>query len=361
MTQPLHTRLDHLKRMTDPRGLLRAANGDFPDRFAGYSAIDNADALRFCALASDWDCFGGHQELAAIRSLAKTYFDCLSRGRTPSGRVRHLCDTKGRWADEQDDSMVQARLARALATVIGSELPIDLRMEATGWWRELLPTSDTLRSPLAAGHWLLAIGQLKAADPGRDLCRAESLTRYLMDECFYPHRSIGWEWFCEQWTPGGAVMAAGLWSAYAMLQDGFILDVATRSTGFVCELVFEGPQFRPIGNQSTFSRGQNKPSFNQSPEDVLSVIEMLQQSHQATGNQEHGHLARQALRWFVGENVHGFSLVTESGSVHNGLTSTGLDPNQGGSATVHYLLSHCVLNSRGVHQALRFEYVDEPA
>ena len=46
-------RFEHLRRLTDPRGLLTAATGDFPDRSRGYASIENADALRLCATVSD--------------------------------------------------------------------------------------------------------------------------------------------------------------------------------------------------------------------------------------------------------------------------------------------------------------------
>ena len=200
-------RLEHLRRVTDARALMQAARGDCPDRFAGYDAIDNADALRLCALGSD-----SVQE-DTFHRLAGVYYGFLSQGRRKDGRVSHFRDAKGRWRDGGDDALVQSVLARALAAVLVSELPIQTRLSAADWWADLIKHADQVRSPRAAANWLLAFGQLHSADPGRDLDRAQALARWLVEDCYYPSRSSDWEWF-EPWcepvegvgraSPGGA-------------------------------------------------------------------------------------------------------------------------------------------------------------
>ena len=42
-------RLAHLRRLTDPRGVLKSALGECPNRSAGYDTIDNIEALRLVA------------------------------------------------------------------------------------------------------------------------------------------------------------------------------------------------------------------------------------------------------------------------------------------------------------------------
>ena len=93
-------RLEHLRRLTDPRGLLHAALGDTPDRTAGYDTIENATALELCAVGSDT------ADAESFQQLAKTYYAYLEKARCEHGRAHHACSPMGQWRDHRDDSLV---------------------------------------------------------------------------------------------------------------------------------------------------------------------------------------------------------------------------------------------------------------
>ena len=343
MTKLTPPRLEHLRRMTDARGLMRAARGDCPDRFAGYDAVDNADALRLCALGSE------SIEADALHVLARTYDAFLSRGRCQDGRVHHACDAKGRWTDNGDDSLVQSRVARALAAVIVSELPIRMRLSAARWWRELITCADKAWSPRAAANWLIAFGQLRAADPGRDLDRAEALARWLVEDCFYPTRSSDWEWFEPRWAPSAAIIPAGLWSAYELLSERRFASVARVTTHFAIDHLFEDGLFLPVGSGGGWSTSVSKAIFDQAPAETCSVVELLCVAERVTGLSSYGQFAGYAARWFEGNNVKGASLIDlDSGGCRDALTADGIHPDQGSSAIVSYLLTHAALSDRTV-------------
>jgi len=262
-------RLEHLRRVTDARALMQAARGDCPDRFAGYDAIDNADALRLCALGSD-----SVQE-DTFQRLAGVYYGFLSRGRREDGGVSHFRDAKGRWRDGGDDALVQSVLARALAAVLVSELPIQTRLSAADWWADLIKHADRVRSPRAAANWLLAFGQLHSADPGRDLDRAQALARWLVEDCYYPSRSSDWEWFEPWWTPRAACIPAGLWSISELLGQRRLRKVAQATTQFVIDHLFEDGLLLPVGHRGGWSRSAGKPVFDQLPAETCGIVELL--------------------------------------------------------------------------------------
>lgn len=340
-------RLDHLRRLTDSKGLIHAAIGEMPDRFGGYWAIDNADALRLCAQVS------GAVQGDRVFPLAKTYFDFLSRGKREDGRIFHACDAHGAWDNGGDDGLVQARLARALAAVIVSELPIAMRLQAASWWRELLPHADDVASPVAAGQWLAAIGMLGAADPGKDLARADRLARRLVEDFYAQTRDEKWVWFEERWTPGSACVPEGLWYASQMLRESRYGSVAESTTRFLIAALFEDDIFAPPGTRGGWAHGIQKGRFDQQPADASTMIDLLCTAERISGQPEYGEYAERAARWFGGDNLCGLTLVDEAtGGCSDGLAANGPRGDQGGTAVVHYLLSEA---SRAARAAILAE------
>jgi len=338
-------RFDHLRRLTDSQGLLQVARGDVPDRFSGYDTIENATALRLCALGSQT------VESDVSHLLAKTYYGFLSRGRRYDSGVRHHCDSAGGWTMRGDDPLVQSYLARGLAAVIVSELPIRIRLSASDWWRMLLEEqAPRVHTPLAAANWLLAIGQLRAADPGRDMERVECLAHWLLEDFYYPNRSNGWEWFEPQWSGLAATIPTALWHAYHCLGERRIYRVAQAMTQFVADNLFHCDVLQPVGTNGAWTRGSAKPAFNQLPAEVCSIVELFCTADRFSGSISYGDYAELAARWFEGRNTRQTPMIdSASGGCHDALTADGADANQGATAMLSCLLTHAMIAVRPAH------------
>lgn len=331
----------HLHRLTDSQGLIHAARGDCPDRFGGYETIDNADALRWCAMRS---ATGG---CADVADPARTYFSFLRKGRDRTGRVRHQRDARGTWSDRSDDALVQSCVARALAAVIRSELPIDLRLEASEWWPLLARHVSRVRTARAAGNWLTAMASLPAAHPGRDPARMEALARWLLEDCYYPIRSNEWEWFELLWKPSAACVPMGMWLAAEALDEPRYRVVAEASTQFVIEHLFEEGLFMPVGTRGGWSRNTDKAVFDQMPAEAGSVVELLCVAERVSGSSWYGRFAEYANAWFTGNNVRGEEMIDPSSSgCYDAIRVNGIDMNQGAPAALARLLSRCALDAR---------------
>lgn len=308
--------------------------------------MDNADALRLCAQVSD----SIRGELA--HPLASIYFECLQRGRRDDGRVYHVCDHRGIWTTGGEDALIQSRLARALAAVMVSELPIAIRLQAADWWRELLPHADDARSPQAAANWLIAIGQLHSADPGRDLQRAATLANWLVDECYSAESADEWGWFGPQWETGAACIPEGLWHAGQILDEPRFTTVAESATGLLVAELFEDQAFVPPGTRGPWKPGMPKALYDQQPADAASMVELLCTAERMTGLSAYGEYAERAARWFAGENRSGAKLIDRAtGGCHDGLAPDGPHPDQGGAAVVAYLLTEAARAVRAAMQA----------
>jgi len=123
---PAHDRimLHHLDRMTDSTGLLQHASYSVPRRESGYTADDNARALRLCARL--W-CRRPEERML---SRVIGYLSFFEYARTTGGRFRNLLSYQRRWLDEEgtDDA------ALAGLDLLGEEKCLTVFGRAHGWF-----------------------------------------------------------------------------------------------------------------------------------------------------------------------------------------------------------------------------------
>jgi hypothetical protein len=301
--------------------------------------------LRLCAVGTETV----DADLSHV--LARTYYGFLSRGRRYDSGIRHHCDSTGGWTNNGDDSLVQSYVARAIASVMVSELPINIRLSAAEWWRmHLEVNAPRAHTPLAAANWLIALGQLRAADPGRDLARIETLAHWLMEDMYYPNRTTAWEWYEPSWTPMSALVPTSLWYAYHILGERRIFRVAQAMTRFIMDGLFSDDMIQPAGTAGTWSLASDKSQYNQTPAEVCSIVELLCTAERFSESQSYGEYAEAAARWFDGRNTRRQIMIDpETGGCYDALTASGVDCNQGASASLSYLLTHAALAARPIH------------
>lgn len=333
-------RLDHLLRLTDSQGVISTARGEIPDRFAGYRAIDNAEALRLCCRAERL------VQREPLARLARTCFGFLSRSRGFDSGVHHRRDAVGGWIDDGDDELVQSVLARALSAVISSELPEAMRQGA-GEWFNLLAEDHAFDAvgPRAMANWLIALGQLRPADPGRDDDLAAAMAERLC-VMFYATREPGWEWYQPHWSPGSAILPTAMWYAHRELGYRSLYRVAEASTSFMIDQLFEGNQLVPADRFARSAKVAGAQAWNESPGEVASIVELLCTAEQVSGRQEYGERAFQAAAWFTGHNTEEIRMVERHGACHNTLTAQGPTDDCGAAATLAWLHAQAAMSHR---------------
>src|SRR5947209_11890801 len=146
--------LDHLDRMTDSTGLIQHAIYGVPRRASGYTTDDNARALRLVTRL--WSQDPGERMLGR----ATAYLSFLEFARCPSGGFHNFMSYQRQWLDAEGGGDCQGQAVRALAEVLGSDLPEDHRLMARELIETLLPTLADLRSIRAQAYIILAWGHL---------------------------------------------------------------------------------------------------------------------------------------------------------------------------------------------------------
>ena len=333
-----------LNRWLDQRGVMTSSSETRNLPWRTYRTMHNADVLRWCATTSHLS-----DNFEAIESIAGQCLAFLIKARRADGCVHHVVDGNGAMCSDENDAIVQAHVARALAALSVSELPHAMTQPARDWWRQYADLPQGPLSPDVAAEWLLALCPLAEQEGNWVRDKVRRLSAYLLDECFYPVRTSDWEWFEDRWRPGAALIPAALWAACEVCEHKRLTSVAQVTTRFVVDNVFEEGLLLPIGTQGSWSRTSAKPIFQQVTPEAASIVELLCTAQRASLRPTYGEFAEYAIRWFSGNNLRGERMVDEAtGLCARGISEAGVDRYPSVTATVACMNAHATFMQQAV-------------
>lgn len=326
--------LDHLDQMTDSTGLIQHAIYSIPRRESGYTTDDNARALRLCARL--WRQRPDRQMLSRVSG----YLSFLEYARCPGRGFHNFLSYDRRWRDAEGCGDCQGQAVRALAEVLGSNLPDDHRALARELIDAVLPALADLRSLRAQAYVVLAWGHLWTSGV-KDIELLESVAwsaaRRLV-ECYHRALRPNWPWFESRMTYANAVLPHALFIAAQRWPTEPFLEVAEASFAFLDDKTTSGDVFSPVGNQGWFPHGEAKAAYDQQPVEAVTMAEAALAAFDLLGNEECLATFRRAHAWFNGQNSLKQPLVDSGrGVCCDGLQLSGMNRNQGAESTLAYL------------------------
>lgn len=326
--------LNHLDRLTDSTGLIQHAIYAIPRRESGYTTDDNARALRLCARL--WR----RQPDERMLNRIALYLSFLEFARCPGRGFHNFLGYDRRWLDAEGCGDSQGQAVRALAEVLGSNLPEDYRMLARELIEAILPALADLRSLRAQAYVILAWGHLWTTGVG-DVETLESVAwsaaERLVDR-YNRNRWSDWHWLESRMTYANAVLPHALFIAAQRWPKESFLEVAEASFAFLDRATTAENIFWPIGNDGWFPRGEEKALYDQQPVEAATMAEAALAAYGASRDQKHWTTFLRARGWFLGQNSLHLPLVdAQIGACHDGLQPFGVNRNQGAESTLAYL------------------------
>jgi len=326
--------LDHLDRMTDSTGLIQHAIYSIPRRDSGYTTDDNARALRLCArLYSEKT---GH----AMLERATRFLGFLQFGQCPDGGFHNFLSYQRGWLDAKGCDDCQGQAVRALAEVLGSNLPDDHRRLARELLSALVPTLIDMRSPRAQAYVVLAWEHLRRWDVADAAgleniawCAARQLVEYF-ERC----RSAEWLWFEPRMTYANAVLPHALFAASRHWPSEPFLTVAETAFSFLDRETTAEGVFWPIGNGGWHAPRQNKALHDQQPVEASTMAEAAIAAFSVRPHEKYLATFRRASDWFHGQNSLRQAVAdVRRGACCDGLHASDINRNQGAESTLAYL------------------------
>jgi hypothetical protein len=326
--------LNHLDRMTDSTGLIQHAIYGVPRRESGYTTDDNARALRLCVRL-----WSQRPEERMLRRVT-TYLSFLEFARGIGRGFHNFLGYDRRWLDAEGCGDCQGQAVRALAEVLGSDLPGGHRALARELIDAVLPTLADLRSLRAQAYVVLAYGHLWIAgvetiEPLESV--AWSAARRLA-ECYARAVRPDWQWFESRMTYANAALPHALFIAAKRWPQEDFLNIAQASFAFLDRQTTAEGVFWPVGNEGWYPRGEEKASYDQQPVEAATMAEAAQAAFDLLGGEDHLATYRRAHAWFYGRNsLHRPLIDVPSGACCDGLQASGVNQNQGAESTLAYL------------------------
>lgn len=332
--------LSHLFKMTDNFGLLQFARLESPNPAFGYTLDDNSRALIVASLL-------GKPRLSKIylgfikacqRSDGSfvNYLSFPGRRPTRQNKSEDLTDAHARalWAlseffTNKNNSQTQRNLARKIFTKS---------------WNVINETGHLRAKATLIKALLLALPEF----PEYQAQMHRQLDAYISDltQAFAKNSSLDWLWFEPALTYNNAVIPESLFLAARARNDSALLALAVKSLDFLISSTFTPDYYQPVGNKGWYYQGKDKSLYDQQPEDPASMILALNSAYRTTKNETYRNLALVCFSWFLGNNSLQKPICDfTTGGCYDGLTSTGVNLNQGAESLVSYLLGVWVVTN----------------
>jgi len=326
--------LDHLQKLTDDTGLYQHAKFTIPNREYGYCTDDNARAV--IAMTRYYAQYPEPQVL----QLLDTYLSFIIHSQRSDGSIRNFMDFDRTWHESEPAHDAFGRVLWAFGTVMAKPpAPPYLSIAKDCFDKSVELVQRQL--PKGMAYSILGMSDYLKQFPGAiDIKRqlelaADGLARQY-EESHYPD----WQWFEEALTYDNAVLPQALYVAGMTLENKKYQEIADKTCEFLLTNIFNGSHFSFIGCNGWYERGEKKATFDQQPIEAAGTVMMLRDAYEATQNERLLVLQRKAFDWFLGQNdLHVTLYDFRTKGCNDGLTSDGVNTNQGAESTLSLLLS----------------------
>lgn len=324
---------DHYCSLTDDTGMLQHSKFSVPDRRFGYTTDDNARALVISTRQFDLN------PEAEWSKLSQKFLAFLVGMQRSDGRFHNFMTYNREVEDDYDSGDHLGRALWALGCVVDSTLSDGMRASAKEAFDRALPwalqsTSVRVRAHAIKGLCRYVSSFREDQNAKRNIsCLANKLVTEYQE-----NHSDDWKWFenilaYENWR-----LAECLFEASQVGED--VLKVAEESLRFLIRIEFVDGTLVPVGSNGWYPRNSIRAEFDQLPVEAGSAVEALTTAAKTLDSEEYRRLALHALEWYHGRNIKNMALWdVRTGACYDGLSSHGLNLNQGAESTLSYLLA----------------------
>lgn len=339
--------LSHLFKMTDEFGLLQFAKLTKPQKKSGYTVDDNARALIVASMY-----YKKHQEKSVLRYV-KTYLDFLKYTLDDStGHFRNYVNYNRSFNEEKnrnesfEDST--SRAMYALAKVMNSyELPKTIRIEAQNILRKSLNHHLKFTYTHSIAFYLKSLSLFYSVWKKQKIKEELKIYADILHSRYLKERSKNWIWFENTLTYSNGVIPESLFFTYRSTHENKYLKVAEETANFLIRHSFKKEFCVPIGQKYWFQKGKKRAYFDQQPEEVASLVEMLKTAYAVTKEKKYRDLEIGAYNWFLGNNTLNQVICDfKTGGCYDGVGEKEVNLNQGAESTLAYLTARLIVSKR---------------
>ena len=339
-------KLDHMKKMTTPFGIIQFSIINHPDIDSGYTLDDNARAL--IATCQHYELTKDESDLPYIQ----TYFDFIRFCLRPDGYFLNYVDEDKLFTEQNNQTNLADSNGRAIWALgyllsIGEMLPIDLVLKAEKAMQTALMNADKVYSTRAMAFIIKGVyyRNLKKKSLHNVELIQELANRMVQ---MYRHESKDeWQWFENYLTYANSLLPEAMLFAYSATGDTAYRDIAKSSFDFLLSKTYRNGSIKVVSNKGWMHIGDALMPENiggEQPIDVAYTILALSKFYDVFKEPAYLKKMQIAFDWFLGKN-HLNQIIYNpcTGGCFDGLEDVHVNLNQGAESTVSYLMARLTI------------------
>ncbi|MFX1364849.1 MAG: glycosyltransferase [Promethearchaeota archaeon] len=333
-----YPKFDHLIRLTDDVGILQHSNYIIPNRNHGYCSDDNARALITVLLAENLSI--GDKSL---KDQGDRYLSFILHAfNEDNKRFRNFMSYDRKWIEEMGSEDSHGRAVLSLGYAIGLSKNKEYSNVALEIFEKAVETLSDFTYTRSLAFGLIGIHAYLIRFSGdRKIKRFRKNIANKLFNMYSQNAQDNWPWIDNIVTYDNGKIPQALLMSGQWLQRGDMVKAGLKSLDWLLNIqTNEKGQFSPIGNMGWYPKDGEKAKFDQQPLEAYSILEACIEAFKVTQDTKWVLKARSCLEWFLGFNDLNLSIYNyQTGGCYDGLSSTGIDRNQGAESTLAWLLS----------------------
>jgi len=327
--------LKKIKSMTTDKGIYQHGELSKPSPEFGYALEDQARALIVAEELGD-------------NELRDIYLNFIFNARRDDGLLYHFFyenKSGGEFRDSEKNSKTNTEEAYgltlwALLKIKDPDRDVDIIT------KELMKEAYNWNSPRAIAAALMGLLNLDYSSV------LEKELRRKLYELYSNNSNSNWIWFESYLAYANAIIPWALWETYIARNCSTSMEIAERTTNFLLKECRKDSVPVPVGNDGWYFKGKEKAIYDQQPIDPAYMVCCLEEAYFATKDSFYKSWAEKWYRWFFGYNVNGLSLIDSNFACHDGLTSEGINSNQGAESNICFLMAFLAASRMGIGKLL---------
>ena len=358
-------KLDHLELLTDDVGIIQHTNLGVPARRYGYSTDDVGRAL--VALTQLID---SPKKAEEFRKSITTYMSFLEHAQTDTGHFHNFMSYKREFLDKKGSEDTLGRAIYGLGHVVSCPyLSKNIRTLANTLLSKSRPEMENLGSPRAKAYAMCGLYEMlrtgvdtdefesvfnsrrdfvKSIDTLVDRDNFESIFISHADslvDLYEANHKEDWNWFEPTVTYSNAKLSESLLLAYNYTKNRTYREIGLVTLDFLTEIQLNGDFFDTVGNQGWYSYNGEKPLFDQQPIEAGYLTQAYVSAYESVRDRKYIQLAKYSFEYFLGRNrLRTVMYDYSTGAVCDGLSSDGMNCNQGAEPVICFLMALSSLN-----------------
>lgn len=314
--------LDHLRTLTDRRGVFEHADHDVVRREHGYCLDDVARALVVTVRDAE-------RAPNPADDLIEIYLAFVEAAVAVDGRAYNRMNADGRWTDSPELGDWWGRAVFALGfTATHARDEVVRGRAVAAFERAAQRRSPHLRSMASAA---IGAAELLASHPQSDAAR-----RLLIDaiRAIPESPETAWPWPEPRLRYGNATITEALLAAGAALDDRRLTDRGVTALSFLVRVETRDGHLSVTG---TAGRGPDEhgAQFDQQPIEVAAMADASGRAFRLGLGDRWAATVRRCWAWFLGDNDAGVPMIDRgTGAGFDGLSATGRNENRGAESTL---------------------------